>query len=88
MSKIPFYVAGPMSSFDAEMPDGAAIEIESRPPDEVRSVGASTVAPDVAVWNPAFDVTPADLITAFITDRGVLRPPFGSSIATALGGRP
>ena len=82
---VPFYVAGPMSSFDPDTPDGSAIVIEQRSPDEVRGVGASRTAPDgVAVWNPAFDVTPAELITAFVTDVGVLRPPYEASIARAL----
>lgn len=81
---VPFYVAGPMASFDPDAPDGAAIAIEERPGDEVRRVGASAVAPEVEVWNPAFDVTPATLVTAYITDVGVLRPPFESSIARAM----
>jgi methylthioribose-1-phosphate isomerase len=76
-----------MSSFDPKTPDGGAIPIEERSPDEVRRVGSETIAPDVEVWNPAFDVTPADLITAFITDVGVLHPPFADSIPRALGGR-
>lgn len=82
-SGVPFYVAGPMTSFDPDAADGAAIEIEIRSADEIRTVGSNTIAPDVAAWNPAFDVTPAELVTAFITDRGVLRPPFETSIAGA-----
>ena len=82
---IPFYVAGPLSTFDPDAPDGAAIRIELRPADEVRRLGSTAVSADVDVWNPAFDVTPAGLVTAFITDAGVLRPPFGASIAAALG---
>jgi methylthioribose-1-phosphate isomerase len=81
---IPFYVAGPMTSFDEHAADGAAINIEQRSPDEVRRAGGSLVAPDVAVWNPAFDVTPASLITAFVTDAGVLRPPYEDSITEGL----
>jgi methylthioribose-1-phosphate isomerase len=82
---IPFYVVGPLSSFDPSAPDGAAITIERRSPEEVRSLGGATVAPERAeVWNPAFDVTPAELVTAFVTDAGVLRPPFSDSIARAL----
>jgi methylthioribose-1-phosphate isomerase len=84
---VPFYVAAPMSSFDPNTPDGGAIPIEERSPDEVRRVGSETISPDVDVWNPAFDVTPADLVTAFITDVGVLHPPFADSIPRALGGR-
>lgn len=81
---VPLYVAGPMTSFDSAVNDGDGIVIEERDPDEVRRVGECRTAPFVNVWNPAFDVTPAELITAFITDTGVLRPPFASSIAAAL----
>jgi methylthioribose-1-phosphate isomerase len=80
---IPFYVAGPLSSFDPDAADGSAIRIEQRPADEVLRVGTSPVAPAVGAWNPAFDVTPAGLVTAFITDAGVLRPPYAESIARA-----
>ena len=81
---IPFYVAGPMTSFDPDLSDGKGIVIEQRAADEVRIVGDKIVTPDVDVFNPAFDVTPAELVTAFITDCGVLRPPFGGSIGRAL----
>jgi methylthioribose-1-phosphate isomerase len=84
-NRIPFYVVGPLSSFDPETSDGGRIVIEQRPAAEVSTVAGARLAPEAAgVWNPAFDVTPAALITAFITDRGVLRPPFSGSIATAL----
>jgi methylthioribose-1-phosphate isomerase len=82
-SGVPFYVAGPLTSFDPEAADGASIQIEERPADEVLRVLDTTIAPNVDVWNPAFDVTPASLVTAFITDVGVLRPPFEKSIAQA-----
>jgi methylthioribose-1-phosphate isomerase len=78
--EVPFYVAGPMTTFDAATAGGEGIVIEQRSGDEVRRVGTTVVAPEVAVWNPAFDVTPAGLITAFITDAGVLRPPYEVSI--------
>jgi methylthioribose-1-phosphate isomerase len=81
---LPFYAAGPLSSFDPDTPDGDAIEIEERASDEVRVIGGSRVAADVDVWNPAFDVTPAELVTAFITDAGILRPPFAEAIARVL----
>lgn len=84
---VPFYVAGPLTSFDPETPAGAAIPVEERAADEVRRVGGTVIAPDVAVWNPVFDVTPAELVTAFITDVGVLRPPFPESIGAALSAR-
>ncbi len=74
---IPFYVAAPGSTFDPDTPSGDAIVIEERAADEVRGFAGRLTAPaDVAVWNPAFDVTPADLVTAWITDAGVLQPPF------------
>jgi methylthioribose-1-phosphate isomerase len=86
-NRVPFYVVGPLSTFDPEAASGAGIEIEQRPAAEVATLAGRTVAAAGAgVWNPAFDVTPAALITAFITDAGVLRPPFQRSIAEALAG--
>jgi methylthioribose-1-phosphate isomerase len=74
---LPFYVAAPSSTVDPFTPDGASIPIEQRAPDEVRRLGdRQVVPPDVAVHNPAFDVTPAELVTAIITDRGITRPPY------------
>jgi methylthioribose-1-phosphate isomerase len=82
---VPFYVAGPLSSFDPDAPDGRAIQIEERAAAELRELGGASLAPEQAgVWNPAFDVTPADLVTAFVTDAGVLHPPFAASIPAAL----
>lgn len=88
---IPFYVAGPLSTFDPDTADGAGIAIEERAADELRGFGSARTAPaDVAAWNPAFDVTPAELIDAFITEAGVLAPPYRAVIAAALarGGQP
>jgi methylthioribose-1-phosphate isomerase len=74
---IPMYVAAPWSTFDPTTPNGDAIEIEQRQADEVRrGFGVLTAAPDAAVHNPAFDVTPAPLITAIINDRGIYRQPY------------
>jgi methylthioribose-1-phosphate isomerase len=74
---VPFYVAAPTSTIDAAVPDGASIVIEQRAADEVRrSFGQLTAPEDVAVYNPAFDVTPASLVTAFVTDRGIVEPPY------------
>jgi methylthioribose-1-phosphate isomerase len=74
---IPFYVAAPSSTVDPETATGADIHIEQRAADEVRRTAGSLTAPaNVAVYNPAFDVTPAALITAIITDRGLHRPPY------------
>lgn len=74
---VPFYVVAPTSSFDPTVATGAGIVIEERPADEVRSWQGRLAAPaGVPVWNPAFDVTPADLITGHITELGVIHPPF------------
>jgi methylthioribose-1-phosphate isomerase len=83
---IPFYVVGPLSSFDPQAADGDRIVIEERSADELRGLAGVQVAPAAAdAWNPAFDVTPAELVSSFITDAGVLRPPFAASIARVLG---
>ncbi|HET7456149.1 MAG TPA: S-methyl-5-thioribose-1-phosphate isomerase, partial [Gemmatimonadaceae bacterium] len=74
---IPFYVAAPASTFDAATPTGDAIVIEQRSPDEIRrGFGAATAPEEADVYNPAFDVTPAELVTAIVSDRGVHRPPY------------
>jgi methylthioribose-1-phosphate isomerase len=70
---VPFYVAAPRSTFDPALPDGGQMPIEERAPGEVTRWGTRPTAPDgVGAWNPAFDVTPAELITGFITERGLL----------------
>jgi methylthioribose-1-phosphate isomerase len=82
---IPFVVAAPTSTIDATLPDGDGIEIEERDGDEVRAfAGAASTLPGTAVRNPAFDVTPAALVTALVTERGVARPPDAASIAALL----
>jgi methylthioribose-1-phosphate isomerase len=82
---IPFVVAAPTSTIDAHLADGDGIEIEERDADEVRAfAGTHTTLPGTAVRNPAFDVTPAALITALVTERGVARPPDATSIAALL----
>jgi methylthioribose-1-phosphate isomerase len=74
---VPFYVAAPSSTIDPAVATGAAIVIEERDAAEVRGVAGRRTAPaDSPVFNPAFDVTPAALITAIITERGVHRPPY------------
>jgi methylthioribose-1-phosphate isomerase len=71
---VPFYVAAPRSTYDPGTVDGAAIPIETRQDDELRQAGDRVLVPAAAkVWNPAFDVTPASLVTGYITDAGVLR---------------
>ncbi|HHM23786.1 MAG TPA: S-methyl-5-thioribose-1-phosphate isomerase, partial [Bacteroidetes bacterium] len=78
---IPFYVAAPYSTFDPSIPTGKQIPIEQRHADEVLRFRECQSAPrNVQAWNPAFDVTPAELIGAFITDRGIIRPPFSEQI--------
>jgi methylthioribose-1-phosphate isomerase len=75
---VPFYVCLPHSTIDADCADGSGIVIEERPAEEVTEAWyARRMAPDgVKVWNPAFDVTPAELITSVITDRGVFQAPY------------
>ena len=84
---VPFYIAAPISTIDLAAPNAAAIPIEERNADEVTQIGGTKIAPDgVNVRHPAFDVTPARLITAIITDRGVARPPYGESLRKLFGG--
>ena len=74
---VPFYVVAPSSTFDPATRRGEDIVIEERTADEVRrGFGAPTAPPEVDVYNPAFDVTPAELITAIVSDRAIHRPPF------------
>ena len=75
---VPFVVAAPESTIDADTPDGDAVPIELRSQDEVLSIGTARIAPDGARGlNPAFDVTPADLVTALVTEQRVIRPAAG-----------
>lgn len=86
---IPFYVAAPTSSIDMELPSGEAIPIEERSPEEVTTIAGQRIAPtDVDVWNPAFDVTPAELVSALITEHGVLYPPYTEALQTLKLRRP
>jgi methylthioribose-1-phosphate isomerase len=78
---IPFYVAAPLSSIDLALSTGDAIPIEERDPAEVTFIGSTRIAPEgVRVFNPAFDVTPHEYVTAFITEKGIVRPPYCDSI--------
>jgi methylthioribose-1-phosphate isomerase len=78
---IPFYVAAPYSTIDMNLAQGDRIPIEQRDADEVRrGFGRLTAPADCQVYNPAFDVTPAELITGIITERGILRAPYVESI--------
>jgi methylthioribose-1-phosphate isomerase len=78
---VPFYVAAPTSSIDLSIPAGDAIPIEERPSREITHVGDEQITPDgTAVANPAFDVTPAQYVTAFVTELGLAYPPFGETL--------
>jgi methylthioribose-1-phosphate isomerase len=79
---VPFYVAAPTSTIDLNTPGGDEIPIEERSPDEVTTLaGAATTAAGATVANPAFDVTPAEFVSAIITENGVARPPYQASLA-------
>jgi methylthioribose-1-phosphate isomerase len=79
---IPFYVAAPTTTLDLSISDGSQIPIEERSPEEVRTVFGKKIAPiDVPVANPAFDVTPAELIAGIVTEKGIARAPFGPMLA-------
>jgi methylthioribose-1-phosphate isomerase len=79
--RIPFYVAAPFSTVDLDTPSGESVVIEDRDPREVTEPLGVPFAPEgTPAFNPAFDVTPAELVTAIVTDRGVVRPPFLSNL--------
>lgn len=83
---IPFYVAAPWSTFDPSLATGAGIPIEERSSEEVVRIFGRLIAPEgVPARYPAFDVTPAGLVTAIVTERGVLRPPYGPAIRALVG---
>ncbi|MBO8137414.1 MAG: S-methyl-5-thioribose-1-phosphate isomerase [Desulfotomaculum sp.] len=78
---LPFYVAAPTSTLDLSLSSGSQIPIEERDETEVTTIGGTSVAPTgVKVWNPAFDVTPHELVTAIITERGVVKPPYTENL--------
>ena len=84
-NNIPFYVAAPLSSFDLDLENGDLIPIEEREPEEVLSFAGHLVGPEgVNAYNPAFDITPAQYISALITEKGVLTPPYRSGIKDLL----
>jgi methylthioribose-1-phosphate isomerase len=83
---IPFYVAGPTSSIDINCPSGKDIPIEQRDPKEVSHIFGRALTPKgIKIFNPAFDVTSHDLISALITEKGVIRPPFRKNIRIHVG---
>ncbi|MFO7675489.1 MAG: S-methyl-5-thioribose-1-phosphate isomerase [bacterium] len=84
---VPFYVAAPSSTFDPDCARGVDISVEERPADEITSCANRRIAPQgTRAFNPAFDITPARFIAAFVTDRGIIRRPFGHGIARLLRG--
>lgn len=83
---IPFYVAAPFSTFDLSMDSGDQIPIEERGSEEITcGFGKQTAPTGVNVFNPAFDVTPSHLISAFITDKGIIYPPYSETISKIIG---
>jgi methylthioribose-1-phosphate isomerase len=83
---IPFYVAAPATTFDLSIATGDDIPIEQRAAEEITAAfGARTAPEDARVYNPAFDVTPAELIAAIITDRGVIRPVNEENVRRVVG---
>ena len=83
---VPFYVACPSSTLDLQTPNGNAIVIEERCDDEVTHLGGHAIAPaGMKVRNPAFDVTPHDLVTGYITERGIINAPFDTQLAALFG---
>lgn len=86
--EVPFAVAAPTSTVDLATPSGAGIPIEERDAAEVLAPGGTPVAePDTPVANPAFDVTPAELVTAIVTERGIARPPYAETLRELVRGR-
>ena len=84
---VPFYVAAPVSSIDLACKTGEQIPIEERAASEVTHINGKAITPSgVKVWNPAFDVTPHDLVTAIVTENGVARPPYTQSLAKMVRG--
>jgi methylthioribose-1-phosphate isomerase len=86
---IPFYVAAPRTTLDPALTSGAAIPIEERPAEEVRTAFGHPIAPrEVPVRNPSFDVTPGELIAAIITEVGIARPPYAATLPALLAAGP
>jgi methylthioribose-1-phosphate isomerase len=85
--KIPFYVAAPSSTFDLSLPTGDRIPIEQRDPREItEGMGKRTAPEGVAVYNPAFDVTPAELIAGIVTEKGIIAPVTEANVRRMIGG--
>ena len=83
--KIPFYVAAPLSTIDPTARNGDMIPLEERGPEEIYQIGRMKIGPsDVKVLNPAFDITPSKYVSAIITEKGIIRPPFKKGIKALL----
>ena len=83
---IPFYIAAPLSTIDRTVASGSDIPIEERASEEITTIGARRIAPvGTPVWNPAFDVVPAELIAGIMTEKGVVKAPYRESIAALFG---
>ncbi|MDD5497802.1 MAG: S-methyl-5-thioribose-1-phosphate isomerase, partial [Atribacterota bacterium] len=79
--QIPFYVAAPLSTIDFSIKDGGDIPIEERDANEVTSLMGKKIAPDdVEVYNPVFDITPNQNVTAIITEYGIIKPPYSKTL--------
>jgi methylthioribose-1-phosphate isomerase len=86
-NSVPFYVAAPLSTIDLSLSDGSKIPIEERDPEEVKRAGGRPMAPEaVSARHVAFDVTPARLVTAIITEAGIARPPYDASLPALFSG--
>jgi methylthioribose-1-phosphate isomerase len=86
---IPFYLAAPSSTFDLSIKSGDQIPIEQRAADEVRFLGKEKITPDgVDIYNSAFDVTPAENITAIVSEKGIIRQPMEENIRQMFGQKP
>jgi len=79
--KIPFYVAAPLSTIDMNCPSGDKIPIEQRDPKEISTIKGKRIAADTDIYNPAFDITPGRNIDSIITERGILKPPYKTTIS-------
>ncbi len=85
-NNIPFFVAAPYSTFDLSLKTGEQIPIEERDPNEILKINGKNIAPDnVKIINPAFDVTPAKYISAIITEKGIIYPPYSENIKKIIG---
>lgn len=86
---VPFYIAAPLTSIDLKITSGDQIVIEKRPDPEMTHIGNQRIAaPGIACWNPAFDVTPAELIAGIITEKGVFKPEELATKVAELKGTP